>query len=80
MAGMSCALCASFSFPRATLDGCLLVGRDLVAQLLQLLLRLEDGGVGLVQLVDALLGHPVGFRVGGCLFLHPLDLVVAQAR
>ena len=61
-----------------SLDLRALVGRQLVAEILQLLLRLEDHAVRLVDLVDALLLLLVRLGVGRSLVLHAADLVVAQ--
>ena len=46
------------------LYGCALVGRELVAEVFQLLFGLEDYGVGLVYFVDALFLFGIGCRIG----------------
>lgn len=50
------------------LDGGLLVGGNLVAELLKLLLGLEDDGVGVVELVDLLLLLGIGSCVASASF------------
>ena len=61
------------------LYGCALVGRELVAEVIQLLFGLEDYGVGLVYFVDALFLFGIGCRIGCRLVFHTLDFLVAQA-
>ena len=65
---------------QSSLDGCLLVGGELVAQVLELVLGLEDHAVGLVELVHLLALLAVGLCVGLGLGLHALDLLLAEAR
>ena len=60
-------------------DGALLVGRNLVAVLLEILLGLEYHSVTVVYLVYALLGLLVRSLIGLGLVTHPLDFLLAQA-
>ncbi len=60
------------------LDCSLLVGGNLVAQFLNLLLGLEDYSVGMVELVNLFLLLGVGCGVGFSLFLHALDFGVGK--
>ena len=60
-------------------DGCLLVSRDLVAVLLEVLLCLEAHTVGIVDLVDTLLLSLVSSLVSLSLIPHPLDLSVRKS-
>ena len=59
--------------------GCFLICRNLVAELVELLLGLEDYSVGMVEFVGALFGFLVGLFVGLCLVAHALDLSVAES-
>jgi hypothetical protein len=79
IAARSCASCAFFSLASASSIGCFLVGRELVAEFLQLFFGLEDQAVRLVQLVGTVARGLVGIGVGLGLFLHLLDLLLAQA-
>ena len=65
-------------FGEGGLDGALLLGGNLVAIFLQVLLALEDHAVGGVNLLNLLLGLLVGVGIGFCLGLHALDFVFAQ--
>ena len=60
------------------LDGGLFVGGNLVAELAELLLGLEDDGVGVVELVDTLflLGVAGGISLG--FLFHALDFGVGE--
>ena len=62
-----------------SLDGRLLVGRQLIAVLLELFLGREDVGIGRIDLVDALLLLAVFGFVGLGLVAHVLDLLLGQA-
>ena len=66
-------------FVEGVLDGALLVGGQLVAVVLQVLLALEDHTVGSVDFLNLLFGLLVVGGVGLGLGLHTLDFVVAQA-
>ena len=56
-----------------------LVGRQLVAKLLELFLGLEYHAIGLIELVHALLLLLVSLGIGLSLSLHALDFLIAQA-
>ena len=64
---------------QCSLDGAALVGRNLVAVVLQVLFGLEAESVGVVHLIHALLGLLVGLFVGLGFVAHTLDFVVAKA-
>jgi len=61
------------------LDGVLLVGGNLVAIVLEVLLAQEDHAVGVVDFLHLFLGLLVGVGMGLGFGLHALDLVFAQA-
>ena len=62
------------------LDILLLVGRNLVAIVLQEVLGGENHRVGLVELVDTLALSLVGSGILLCLSLHTVDLLLAKTR
>ena len=61
------------------LDRGLLVGRNLIAEFVELFFGLENDCVGLIEFVDALLFFCVGGCIGGCFVFHTFDLGVGQA-
>ncbi len=61
------------------LDGALLLGGNLVAVVLEVLLALEDHVVGVVDLLNLLLGLLVGVGVGLGFGFHALDFVLGEA-
>ena len=62
----------------STLDSCLLIGRELIAEFLQLLLCLEDQTICLIELRDTLAFALVCLCISRCLILHTLDLVIGE--
>jgi hypothetical protein len=79
IAARSCASCAFLQLGHRVFDRLFLVGRELVAEFLQLFFRLEDQAVRLVELVGPVACDLVGIGVGFGLFLHLLDLLLAEA-
>ena len=61
-------------------DGSLLIGRQLVSVLLELLLGREDVRIGSVDLFDTLLLLFILRLVGLCLVAHALDLLLGKTR
>ena len=60
------------------LDSGLLVGGELVAEFLQLLFRLEDEAICLIELGDTFALALVGLGISGSLVLHTLDFLVGE--
>src|SRR6056297_3321992 len=58
----------------------LFIGRKLISVIFQLLFRLEDQAVGVIELLDPLLGLLVLLLVRLGLLLHLLDLLFGQTR
>src|SRR5580704_2331419 len=65
-------------FGERVFDRGLLIGRQLVAEFLQLFLRLEDEAVGLVDLVDLFAGGLIGGFIGPCFGLHLFHFFLAE--
>ena len=63
---------------QSSFDSSLLVSGELVTEFLQLLFRLEDEAISLIELRDTFAFLLVGFGVGSCFVLHALDLSVRE--
>ena len=63
---------------QSSFDSSLLVSGELVTEFLQLLFRLEDEAISLIELRDTFAFLLVSFGVGSCFVLHALDLSVRE--
>ena len=72
-------LVSILQFLQGTFDGRFLVGGKFVTEFLQLILGLENHGVGLVEFVNLLAFLLVSFGIGLGLGFHAVDFVLAQS-
>ena len=73
-------LVSVFQFLESCFNRSLLICRNLIAKVFQLIFSSEDQAVGLVQFVDTFLFLLVGFCISFCFSFHTVDFFLAQAR